>query len=153
MKRRILIIDDDAIVRESMRRVLEGVGYEVVVSPDGHEATVRSGAVEIDLVLLDLNLPRESGWDVFARLATRCPLIPVVIMTGVPNQNRTALAAGVRAVMEKPIEVSALLQTIDELLAKPSKARLQWGSEYRADNRLPRRPKSGYRRALRRWRY
>ena len=41
---------------------------------------------QTDLLLLDLNLPSQSGWDVFERLTTRYPLVPVIIITGMPNQ-------------------------------------------------------------------
>ena len=41
---------------------------------------------QTDLLLLDLNLPCQSGWDVFERLTTRYPLVPVIIITGMPNQ-------------------------------------------------------------------
>ena len=142
MKRRILIIDDDPVVREAISRVLEGVGYDVVESADGNETTARSVLEEIDLVLLDLNLPRRSGWEVYERLRTQVPLIPVVIITGIPNQNQTALAAGASALMEKPIDVSALLQTVDELLVKAERAHHHGGSGYYAAKRHRRRPKS-----------
>ena len=143
MKQRVLIVDDDASVRESIRKVLKGAGYEVKTATDAEEVTVKFVPEEIDLVLLDLNLRSHSGWDVFERLTTQHPALPVIIITGVPNQYQTALAAGVGALIEKPIEVPALLRTMDELLAEPKEARLRRMCGYQLDTRHLRRPSDG----------
>jgi CheY-like chemotaxis protein len=135
MKQRVLIIDDDASVRESMRKVLNGAGYQVTTAADGEEAVTRFVPEQIDLVLLDLNLPFRSGWDVFERLTAQRPTIPLIIITGLPNQYQTALAAGVDALMEKPIDAPALLRTMDELLAEPAEARLRRIYDYQQDAR------------------
>lgn len=145
MKKRVLIVDDDAAVRESIKKVLEDAGYQVAVAADGREATVRFVPEEVDIVLLDLNLPRLSGWDVFERLTTRYPLVPIIIITGMPRQFPTALAAGVGALMEKPIEVPTLLETMQELLAEPVEARLRRMCGYQDDTRYaPRGWSSGW---------
>jgi DNA-binding NtrC family response regulator len=140
MKQRVLIVDDDASVRESIRKVLKGAGYEVTTAADAEEATVKFVPEETDLVLLDLNLRSRSGWDVFEQLTTHHPMIPIIIITGLPNQYQTALAAGVGALIEKPIEVASLLETVDELLAEPKEARLRRMCGYQLDTRHLRRP-------------
>ena len=140
MKKNVLLVDDDAAVRQSVRKVLEGAGYEVAAACDGEEAVVRFAPEQIDLVLLDLNLPLRSGWDVFERLTTRYPFVPVIIITGMPNQYRTALAAGVGALMEKPIDVPALLKTMGELLTEPKEARLRRMCGYQQDTKHLRPP-------------
>lgn len=140
MKKSVLVVDDDAAVRQSVRKVLEGAGYEVAAACDGEEAVVRFAPEQIDLVLLDLNLPLRSGWDVFERLTTRYPFVPVIIITGMPNQYRTALAAGVGALMEKPINVPALLKTMGELLTEPKEARLRRMCGYQQDTKHLRPP-------------
>jgi DNA-binding response OmpR family regulator len=125
MKRRVLIIDDDAAVREALGRVLTEAGYEVSAAADGEEGARLFGPEEVDLVLLDLNLPGQGGWEVFERLTARYPFVPIIIITGMTDQYRTALAAGVGALMEKPLEPAALLQTMAELLAQPKEAPLR----------------------------
>jgi CheY-like chemotaxis protein len=140
MKQRVLIIDDDSAVRESMRKVLKGAGYVVTTAADAEEATTRFVPEQIDLVLLDLNLPFRSGWDVFEHLTAKHPSLPVIIITGMPNQIRTALAAGVGALVEKPIEVPALLKTMDELLAEPKEVRLRRMCGYQQDTKHLRPP-------------
>jgi CheY-like chemotaxis protein len=140
MKHRVLIVDDDTVVRESIRKVLEGTGYEVVTAADGEEAVRQFIPARIHLVLLDLNLPFRSGWDVFERLTTQQPSVPVIIITGTPNQYQIALAAGAGALMEKPIEAPDLLKTMDELLAEPVEARLRRMCGYQQDTKHLRPP-------------
>jgi CheY-like chemotaxis protein len=135
MKKTVLVFDDDAAVRQSVRKVLEGAGYEVAAASDGEEAVVQFVPEQIDLVLLDLNLPLRSGWDVFERLTTWYPFVPVIIITGMPNQYRTALAAGASALMEKPIDVPALLKTLGELLTEPMETRLRRMCGYQQDTK------------------
>ena len=134
-KQSILVMDDDGSVRAAVRTVLEGAGYNVVTAADAEEAAVRFVPEEIDLVILDLNLPLRSGWDAFEQLTTQYPTTPVIIMTGMPDQYRTAQAVGVGALIEKPIEVPALLKTMKELLAEPCEARLRRLCGYQQDTR------------------
>jgi len=125
MKKSILVVDDDRSVRDSLKKVLEAAGYEVLLAAGGMEATIRFQAAPIDLLLLDLDLPNQSGWDVFGGLTTKHPFVPVIIITGLANQRRVAEAAGVGALFEKPVEATALLQRIKELLEEPPEKRLQ----------------------------
>jgi CheY-like chemotaxis protein len=125
MKKRVLVVDDDQAIRDSLRKVLQEAGYEVVLAAGGLEADIRFEPGQIDLVVLDLNLPNQSGWDVFEHLTTRYPFVPVIILTGLPNQYRMAVAAGVGALIEKPVEVPALLATLEKLIAEPSEVRLR----------------------------
>jgi DNA-binding response OmpR family regulator len=125
MKRRILVVDDDESVRESLKKVLQSAGYEVALAAGGLEAAIRDEPGRFDLLVLDLVLPNQSGWDVFERLTTHRPLVPVIIITGLPNQQSTARMAGVGALFEKPIEPTALLERIAELLAESLERRLE----------------------------
>ena len=74
MKKSILVIDDDAQIRESLAKVLRAEGYEVRLAGDGQEAMDREGAARVDLLLLDLNLPQRSGWDLFESFTSMNPL-------------------------------------------------------------------------------
>ena len=125
MKKTVLIVDDDAPIRQALRKVLQAEGYEVILAADGLEGLEQFDSKHIDLLLLDLNLPAKSGWDLFERFSATNPLLPIVIITGRHNQYRLAAAAGVGALMEKPLDVSLLLQTIAALLIEPAEARLK----------------------------
>jgi DNA-binding response OmpR family regulator len=121
---RILLADDDPGVRESLAAVLNGEGYTVLAAKDGQEALGLCSGVRIDLVMLDLNMPGKSGWDAFERMTAENPLLPVIIITGRPNQLFTALGAGVGALLEKPVDITMLLRTVKALLAESPETRL-----------------------------
>ena len=124
MRKRVLVVDDDTSVRESLGKVLRGKDYDVLLAGDGREALELFGKAQIDLLLLDLGLPTMNGWDAFERINNENPLMPIIIITGRANQRDVAMAAGVGALMEKPLDVPRLLETIQELLAEPKHARL-----------------------------
>jgi len=125
MKKKIMIVDDDASVRESLYKVLDEAGYAVVMAADGAGAAELFNDAQPDLLLLDIGLPMKSGWDTFERITTEHPLVPVVIITGQTCQYETAVAAGAGALLEKPLDAPELLQVIEELLAEPNEARLR----------------------------
>ena len=125
MSKKVLVVDDDAQIRESLRKVLSAEGYEVVLAADGQEGIEQFRRHAVGLLLLDLNLPVTSGWDVFERLTAGNPLVPVIIITGQRHQYDLAAAAGVAAVIEKPLDVSRLLQTMSELMDEAPEANLK----------------------------
>ena len=124
VKEKILVVDDDASVRESLRRVLEDAGYQVALAADGREAVEQFEVGHVDLLLLDIGLPVKNGWDAFERITNEAPVLPIIIITGQANQHDMAVAAGVGALMEKPLDVTGLLDTMQELLVEPIESRL-----------------------------
>lgn len=125
MEKTILVLDDDEPIRQSLLKLLLAEGYEVVLAAEGREALETLERRSIDLLLLDLNLPNKSGWDVFERVTSTNPLLPIIIITGRQKQSELAVAAGVGALMQKPLDVPLLLKTISELLVEPVEARLK----------------------------
>lgn len=144
MKKKILVLDDDLQIRESLAKVLRAEGYEVVLAADGREGIEKFNAGRIDLLLLDLNLPDNSGWDVFGALTSLNPFVPIIIITGRNEQYELAAGAGVGALMEKPLNVPLLLRTVKELLSQAPEAHLQRLAGQSNDTRLvpPARPVS-----------
>jgi DNA-binding response OmpR family regulator len=121
---RLLLVDDDPTVRDSLNDVLVAEGYFVIPAENGQQALDLVIKSPVDLVLLDLNMPIKNGWDTFERLTAEHPLIPIIIVTARPNQLFTALSAGVGALLEKPMDIPTLLRTIEKLLAEPAEQRL-----------------------------
>jgi CheY-like chemotaxis protein len=124
MKSTILLVDDDPAVRRMLLRILEDEDYSVVPAADGAEAVEIASSSPPDLLLLDLNLPNQSGWDTFRQLTADQPQLPVIIITARSNQIFPALASGVGALMEKPLDLPKLLRMIRHLLEEPAEARL-----------------------------
>jgi len=117
--KRILLVDDERSIRESLCKILGAENYEVVLAENGHEAIEKHGAQRIDLLILDLNMPVKNGWDTLDWLVKIDPVLPVVIITGRSDQRALAETAGADALMEKPLDVPLLLQTIRELMDEP----------------------------------
>jgi CheY-like chemotaxis protein len=115
---RILIADDDALVRGSLAAVLESEGFVVDEAQNGIEAVTRAIEHKPDLVLLDLNMPHCDGWTAFNQLDRITPLIPVVVITARPNQYQKAVQLGVDAFMEKPLNMTVLLRAIKHLTSE-----------------------------------
>jgi CheY-like chemotaxis protein len=91
---------------------------------NGFEAIELVSTHFIDLVLLDLNMPGKGGWDTFERITSENPNLAVIIITAKPNQLFTSLAAGVGALLEKPLDFPLLLKTVSDLLNEPAEQRL-----------------------------
>jgi len=124
MKKTVLVVDDDSSVRDSMKKVLESAGFEVLLAGDGQEAVEQARPGHVDLLLLDIGLPIRNGWDAFAQITAANPCLPIILITGHSDQYPAASAAGASAFMEKPLDANQLLVTIKKLLAEPKEARL-----------------------------
>lgn len=122
---RILLVDDDPTVRDSLNDVLLAEGYcSVIPAENGQQALEFANEMLVDLVLLDLNMPVKNGWDTFEQFTREHPLVPIIIITARPNQLFTAVGAGVGALLEKPMDIPDLLRTMERLLAETTEQRL-----------------------------
>jgi len=124
VKEKILLVDDEPAIRQMLTRLLAGEGYHVLPAINGTEALEFANHEDFDLVLLDLNMPGLDGWDTFEKLTSNNPLLPIIVITARPNQRFTALAAGIGALMEKPLDLQKLFLTIRNLLDEPEDIRL-----------------------------
>ncbi len=104
-------------------RVLETAGYNVTHASSGPEAIAKFRAARPDLVLLDLRMPVMDGWEVFDEISGCDPLVPVIVITAWSNQYEEAVRRGIDALMEKPLDLPLLLETIKQLLAESEEAR------------------------------
>lgn len=122
-------MDDERSIRESLSKILRAENYEVVLAENDPEAIEKHGAGRVDLLILDLTTPVKNGWAALEWLAEIDPLSPVVIITGRSNQRAVAETAGADALMEKPLDVPLLLQTIRELMDEPMENRTRRASK------------------------
>jgi len=119
-RKRILIVDDDSSVRVMLARVLSGEGYDALTAANGLDALSLAATEPFDLILLDLNMPGINGWETLERLRAKklAPARSIIIITARPNQQAAARAAGVEAVLEKPLDFPRLIQTVSHILAE-----------------------------------
>ena len=110
----VLIIDDEADIRDSLAEILVMEGYEVVTAENGREALAIAAEVRPSLILLDLLMPEMDGWAFRAhqRRDPELATIPVVIMSAVDNIRREASALGADYLV-KPIVLAALINAVE----------------------------------------
>lgn len=111
---RVLVIDDDALVRESLRLLLADAGYLVEVAADGAAGLERLAAVRVDIILVDLMMPGMNGRQ-FLRTLREAPenaRVPVILMTGVHGITAAPDALGASDVVEKPLRSEDLLNKV-----------------------------------------
>jgi DNA-binding response OmpR family regulator len=125
----VLIVDDDASVRAAITKVLQEAGCVVRSVADGRQGLRQLEQQEFQLLVLDLDLPEISGWDVLDFAGAHRPLMAVLILTGFSSQCAPGSLLGADAVMEKPPDVNRLLRTIQLLLREPVDARLRRRSQ------------------------
>ncbi|HEU4383841.1 MAG TPA: sigma-54 dependent transcriptional regulator [Anaeromyxobacteraceae bacterium] len=111
---RVLVVDDDAGVRYTLREMLETQGLEVEEAGDGEEALARFEAAPCPLVIADLRMPRLDGMELLRRLTARTPAPRVVVITahGSERQAVEAMKAGAYDYFRKPFESEELLAAV-----------------------------------------
>lgn len=82
---RILVIDDDASVREVVSLILESLGYDCETAPDGTRGLVRFDEGGWDLVVTDLAMPEINGWEVAETVRRRAATVPIILITGLAD--------------------------------------------------------------------
>jgi CheY-like chemotaxis protein len=111
----ILVVEDNPIAREALKRFLEADGYRVHCAQNGREALESVQAAELPcLILLDLTMPVMDGWQ-FRQLQKESPLfahIPVVLVSSDVNLAQVAAALGAAGYCPKPVEFRGLRETI-----------------------------------------
>ena len=116
---KILLVDDNAVVRDMLVDLVGSLGYAADAASSGAEALALFDQNHYDIVLTDLLMPGMSGWEVLAAVRQRNPRIPVVIITGTaPTVDDPRAAQPGVAVLRKPVDVKALDDTIKEKLTR-----------------------------------
>lgn len=118
--KRILLVDDDQEIVDSMRTVLETRGYQILVARDGNQGLVMAESEEPDLVVLDMMMPKRSGFLVLEKLRRSRPdPMRVIMITANEGSRHKAYAEmlGVDDYIRKPFAMDRLLESVDRLLS------------------------------------
>jgi len=123
-KKRILIVDDDEAILNSLRDILQEKGYEVVTAKTGREAIKMSEAQYFDLALLDIKLPDIEGTELLTEMHKKTPSMMKIMITGYPSLENAveALNLGADAYVMKPIDNDKLLKIMEEKLREQEEA-------------------------------
>ena len=114
----ILIVEDDADIREDLAAILRDLGYRVVTAANGRDAYEQLRAADAkalhDLILLDLMMPVMDGWHFRAKQLANEALahIPVVLLSGAGDVQSEALSLATAGYVEKPFKLDALLVVV-----------------------------------------
>ena len=116
----ILIVDDEPIVRESLRDWLEDVGYKVVTAETGEQALELIMTRDFSVIILDIRLPGRTGITVLREVKEKKPDIKAIIITAYPSSDLTAEAMKLGAIdyLVKPIAPDDLERLVREAVRK-----------------------------------
>ena len=112
---RVLVIEDNADLRDVVRLALEAAGHEVLTATQGVEGLACLNGHPVDLVVTDLFMPEMDGIEVIAALRRQFPGVRIVAMSGRPGVDYLAVAKelGAARILRKPFAMDALLSAID----------------------------------------
>ncbi len=117
---RILLVDDGERLRQAFARALTGRGLSVTEAGTGAEALRLLAGHPFDLVLLDINLPDATGWDVLRELRAAGRTLLVVVMTGVTPRTDRLREFRPDGVLHKPFPIDAMFGLIERCLGPPN---------------------------------
>jgi DNA-binding response OmpR family regulator len=118
--KRILLVDDDQEIIESMRLALEAKGFQVIIARDGNQGLVLCEREDPDLVILDMMMPKRSGFLVLEKLRRTRPVpLRVIMITANEGSRHKAYAEmlGVDDYIRKPFAMDRLMESVQRLLA------------------------------------
>src|SRR3954452_19152085 len=120
----ILRVDDDNEIVQSMRTVLESKGYRIMVARDGNSGLTVAERENPDLIVLDMMMPKKSGFLVLEKLKGRAGgLIPTIMITGNEGSRHRAYAEflGVKDYIRKPFALEKLVKSVEKILEPKAK--------------------------------
>jgi DNA-binding response OmpR family regulator len=121
----ILIVDDEASLRQTLARILQRADYEVTTTASGGEALTLLSQHSFDLVYLDIRMPDISGLEVLKTIHTKYPELPVILFTAQPDLNSAveAVRSGAIDYLLKPLKPQTIIERTRSVLANKQKER------------------------------
>lgn len=121
---RVLVVDDEAQIRTTVKMVLTQAGYDVVEAEDGEKAVQAIKADDnplmVDMLLCDMQMPKCGGLGVIDYFRRQFPSVPIVVMTGYADVKDAAqlMKQGIVDYLVKPVEKSKLVDVVNEAVNK-----------------------------------
>jgi DNA-binding NtrC family response regulator len=118
----LMVVDDDAVARQTMEDILTEEGYEVMLAQDGRDASEQLAQRVPQLLLTDLEMPELNGERLIEHVRAAHPQLPILVLTSrlVIDARREAQRLGVTGYINKPIEIDTLLSLVESTLAASS---------------------------------
>jgi len=143
---KVLVVDDDPTIRDGVEAALKLEGYDVLVASDGTEGVLRAELEHPNIILLDVLMPRRSGYSLLDRLAGQIGRPRLIVMTGsdTDRHKALALARGADAFLPKPFEMESLLKIVAEQVTESQRSPTRPPKYVAASNRTnPPKPAIG----------
>jgi DNA-binding NtrC family response regulator len=123
-KKRILVVDDDEAILDSLKGYLVLKGYDVDTAKTAKEAMRKSEAHFYNLAILDIRLPDANGTDLLTKMRKNRPEMMKIMLTGYPDQANTmvSLNKGANAYLLKPVELDKLLKVVEKKMKEQEEA-------------------------------
>ena len=123
VRRTILVVDDDSVLRRLLTTVLKLRGYQVIAVEDGVDAMrmMRDRSGGFDLVLADIIMPKMDGWSLLGHMRAEFPDVPIIMLTMIEDAKPTMERAermGAKACLFKPIDPASLMSGVDKVLSE-----------------------------------
>jgi DNA-binding NtrC family response regulator len=117
---KILVVDDDAIVIKSCRRILESEGFEVSTVPSAEQALEAVKNSDFDLLLIDVKMPERDGMYLLREIKKNWPEMPSIVMSGYPTPETIAdvLRLGASLFIPKPFRPDELMKSVRQVIQK-----------------------------------
>jgi CheY-like chemotaxis protein len=125
---RILVVDDDGLIRLVVKSILERQGHSVVLAECGHDGAEAIEAYAFDVAIVDIFMPDMNGFDTIRAFRQSAPALPIVVMSGYAFRNangpapdffRMAIDLGATACLRKPFHPAQLLHAV-QICTKPA---------------------------------
>jgi len=119
---RLLVIDDEALVRRALRRILEGAGHQVTEAADGAAGMIAFLAAPQDVVICDMVMPVQDGLATLRHMLAACPTVKFIAMSGGGRSSAGSLLdvaarVGARVTLDKPLSKATVLDAVTGVLA------------------------------------
>ena len=120
-RKRVLVVDDDAEMRDAVARILADAGYVVEQAVDGDAAVQAQRARPADVLITDVFMPTRDGLETIQFFHAKYPAVPIIAMTGgsptgkIEEYLQVAKVAGAHATLRKPFAAQALLDSVSAL--------------------------------------
>lgn len=116
VKPRILIVDDEENIRKALHRWFEISGFDVDTAEDGVAAVELCAGTQYDVVTMDLEMPRMNGKEAIAAIKLLQPDVPILMLTGYPQNSAEVLNCGALKILTKPFRLQELEQEVRSVL-------------------------------------
>jgi len=122
---KLLIVDDEQVIRHTLARILQSSGFEVTTAENAEQGLAFLETSHFDMVFMDLRLPGMPGLDALDIIRTRCPGLPVVLFTALPDLDSAveALRRGATDYLLKPLKPEIVIERIQAILLAGQKER------------------------------